>query len=76
MLIDSLEAPENLDHLDNLFDVEYDSPWITIPEQKDLLSPILIVQFLKLVQRIVRKGLKKSYYRVTENIDSHVKGKF
>lgn len=75
MLLDSLEAPENLDHLDSLFDVEYDSPWITIPEQKDLLSPILIVQFLKLVQRIVRKGLKKSYYRVTENLDSRIKGK-
>jgi 5-methylcytosine-specific restriction endonuclease McrBC regulatory subunit McrC len=28
-----------------------------------------------LVQRIVRKGLKKSYYRVTENLNSRVKGK-
>lgn len=75
MLLESLEAPENLEHLEGLFHVDYDSPWIPIPEQKDLLSPILIVQFLKLVQRIVRKGLKKSYYRVTENLDSRIKGK-
>ena len=75
MLLQSLEAPENLEHLEGLFHVEYNSPWIAIPKQKDHLSPILIVQFLKLVQGIVRKGLKKSYYRVTANLDSRIKGK-
>ncbi|MEP6673947.1 MAG: hypothetical protein ABJA78_02285 [Ferruginibacter sp.] len=75
MLIQSFEAPENLNELEGLFQVDYDKPWIAIPEQKDLLSPILIVQFLKLVQAIVRKGLKKSYYRVTENLNSRIKGK-
>lgn len=75
MLLQSLEASENLEHLDGLFHVEYNSPWIAIPEQKDHLSPILIVQFLKLLQGIVRKGLKKSYYRVTANLDSRIKGK-
>lgn len=75
MLMQSLEAPENLDHLQGLFHAEFDQPWIIIPEQKDLLSPLLIVQFLKNVQKIVQKGLKKSYYRVTENLDSRIKGK-
>lgn len=75
MLMRSLDAPENLEHLSDLFHAEYEQPWISIPEQKDLLSPILIVQFLKLVQKIVRKGLKKSYYRVTENLNSRIKGK-
>lgn len=75
MLLSSLEAPENLEHLDGLYHVDYDQPWVTIPDQKDLLSPILIVQFLRLTQRIVRKGLKKSYYRVIENLNSKVKGK-
>jgi len=75
MLLQSLETPENLQHLEGLFHVDYDSPWIPIPQQKDRLSPLLIVQFLKLVQHIVRKGLKKSYYRVTENLDSRIKGK-
>jgi 5-methylcytosine-specific restriction enzyme subunit McrC len=75
MLLQSFDAPENVEHLEGLFHVEYEQPWIPIPAQKDLLSPILIVQFLKLVQGIVRKGLKKSYYRVKENLNSRVKGK-
>jgi 5-methylcytosine-specific restriction enzyme subunit McrC len=75
MLLQSLSAPENLKHLDGLFHIDYDNLWIPIPEQKDHLSPILIVQFLKLVQSIVRKGLKKSYYRVSENLNGRIKGK-
>jgi hypothetical protein len=75
MLMQSLETTENIEQLDKLFHVEFDQPWITIPQQKDLLSPILIVQFLKLLQRIVRKGLKKSYYRTTASLNGRIKGK-
>ncbi len=75
MLLQSLDTSENLKHLSGLFHIDYDSPWIPIPEQKDRLSPILMMQFLKLVQSIVRKGLKKSYYSVTENLNSRIKGK-
>lgn len=75
MLLESLEAPENLNHLDDLFEVDYDRQWISIPQKKDLLSPILIVQFSKLLQHIVKKGLKKSYYPVVSNLNGKVKGK-
>jgi len=75
MLLQSLEGTENVNHLDNLFHVDYSQTWITIPTQKDLLSPTLIVQFLMLAQKIVRKGLRRSYYRVTENLNNRVKGK-
>ncbi|NRF37607.1 restriction endonuclease [Pedobacter foliorum] len=75
MLIDSLDAPENISHLDGLFDVNFDETWIAIPQQKDILSPILVVQFLKLLKGIVRMGLKKSYYTVTESLNSKIRGK-
>lgn len=75
MLMESLEATENLEHLEGLYHVDYNKPPITIPDQKNVLSPILIIQFLKLTQKIVQKGLMKSYYRVTENLNNRVKGK-
>ena len=34
-----------------------------------------MIQFLNLVKDVVRKGLKKSYYRVEENLYAKVKGK-
>ena len=33
------------------------------------------IQFLNLLKSIVRKGLKKSYYKVQENLNNKVKGK-
>lgn len=75
MLMESLDAPENFEHLNSLFDVDYNASWLTIPQKKDLLSPLLIVQFLKLLQSIVKKGLKKSYYTIQTNLTNKIKGK-
>ena len=58
-----------------LIKIYWDEPQITIEQQKDTLTPFLMVQFLLLLKRIVRKGLKKSYYTVEENLNSRIKGK-
>ena len=59
----------------DLIKIYWDEPQITIEQQKDTLTPFLMVQFLLLLKRIVRKGLKKSYYTVEENLNSRIKGK-
>lgn len=76
MLLDALEEPENLDHLEGLMDIRFDDEWIEVKGNNSIeLTPFLIVQFLMAVRAIVRKGLKKDYYRVRENLSSRVKGK-
>ena len=66
-----------LNHKDtqDLIKIYWEEPPITIEQQKDTLTPFLMVQFLLLLKRIVRKGLKKSYYTVEENLNSRIKGK-
>ena len=59
----------------DLIKIYWDEPSITIEQQKDTLTPFLMVQFLLLLKRIVCKGLKKSYYTVEENLNSRIKGK-
>lgn len=75
MLYNCMAETENLNHIDGLYQIDFDKPWISIPQQRDLLTPILLIQFLKLVERIVRKGLRKSYYRISDNLNSRIKGK-
>lgn len=75
MLFDALEEPENFNHLDHLCEIHFDKQTIKIKQTQDLLSPLLIVQYLQLLKRIVRKGLKKSYYPVVKNLNARVKGK-
>ena len=59
----------------DLIKIYWDEPPITIKQQKDTLTPFLMVQFLLLLKHIVRKGLKKSYYTLEENLNSRIKGK-
>ncbi|GHT77767.1 hypothetical protein FACS189464_0010 [Bacteroidia bacterium] len=75
MLFEALKEPQNFDHLEDLCEIDFQKPAITIEHQQDLLSPFLIIQFLQILKKIVQKGLKKSYYSVTHNLESRVKGK-
>ncbi len=75
MLNDALCEPENFEHLKDLITIRFDKPSIQIKQQQDFLSIFLITEFLGLLQKIVRKGLKKSFYMVEENLPNKVKGK-
>lgn len=75
MLFDALQEPENFNHLDHLCEINFDKPTIKIDQTQDLLSPLLVIQYLQLLRRIVQKGLKKSYYPVVKNLKARVKGK-
>ncbi|WP_282774007.1 5-methylcytosine restriction system specificity protein McrC [Phaeodactylibacter xiamenensis] len=75
MLMQALGHISDAKHLKELVHVHFDQPLIEIDRQEDYLSPLLIVQYLHLLRRIVRKGLKQDYYRVNRDLRSHVKGK-
>lgn len=75
MLFSALRHPEVSSHTDDLFEIKFDKEYIEISQQQDLLTPLLVVQFLKVVKEMVRKGLKKTYYKVEQNLYGKVKGK-
>jgi McrBC 5-methylcytosine restriction system component len=75
MLLEALQESENLNHLEDLVQIDFHRPYILIEQKEDRLSPFLIAQFLQILKRIVQKGLKKSYYTVTANLNARVKGK-
>ncbi|SFB59753.1 5-methylcytosine restriction system specificity protein McrC [Algoriphagus aquimarinus] len=75
MLFQALEEPEVRGHTQELFEIKFDSAWIPLQKHQDLISPLIMIQFLNQVKDIVRKGLKKSYYKIERNLYAKVKGK-
>ena len=75
MLHEALSDTENFDHLQDLITIRLDQPLILIDQQHDWLSLFLITVFIHLLQKIVRKGLKRSFYLVEENLHNKVKGR-
>ena len=76
MLLEALKEPENFNHLEGLIETKFDDEWIEIDSNlQPLLTPFLLAQFLAVVKRIVKKGLKLAYYTKTENLSNRIKGK-
>ena len=46
-----------------------------IEVKKEEITPFIVLHFLTLVQKITKKGLKRGYKRVEENISSKIKGR-
>lgn len=76
ILLEALKEEENFEHLSGLIDCKFDEDWLEIDSTEQfLLTPFLIAQFLSVTKHLVRKGLKKSYYRRERNLRNRVKGK-
>jgi 5-methylcytosine-specific restriction enzyme subunit McrC len=75
MLFDAMRHIEDEKHLTDLYKIKWDAAPIEITQQQDLLTPFLITEFLGILKQIVRKGLKKSYYKVERKLNSRIKGK-
>jgi len=75
MLFHALSNPQVNSHVEDLFEIKMKEPHIKINQSKDLITPLLILQFLELTSKIVKKGLKKSYNTVSNNLKGRIKGK-
>lgn len=70
-----LSRPDIAQYTDQLYEIKADQKYIEIEQEQDLLTPLLVMQFLQLLKEIVKKGLKKSYYSVERNLNGRIKGK-
>lgn len=75
MLLQVTSVPESNNQVSGLVQIDWDIQQIEIEQKDDKLTPFLIVRFLQTLKLIVRKGLKKNYYKVQENINNRIKGK-
>lgn len=75
ILLDIMALPQTARYSKDMIQIDWKAKPISIDQKNDRLTPFLIVQFLQHLKTIVRKGLKKSYYKTQENLNSKVKGK-
>lgn len=75
MLLQVTSIPESNSEIKELVKIDWSARPIEIEQKDDKLTPFLVVRFLQTLKIIVRKGLKKNYYKVQENLSNRVKGK-
>lgn len=75
MFLICLKDPIVSKKMDGCYEIKFNEKWIDIKDNKDEITPFLILHFLSVVKKISQKGLKKGYVKVTENLTSKIKGK-
>ena len=75
MFLTCLQDPVVSKHLDETYKIFFHEKWIDIGTNKDDITPFLILEFLDIVYKISKKGLKKGYVKVTQNLTSKIKGR-
>ena len=75
MLLECMQDSIVSKKLTDTYEIFFNEKWIEINDEQDEITPLLILHFLNIIKNITRKGLKKGYMKITENLSSKIKGK-
>ena len=77
MFLEALEvdAKNESNYFAQCYGIQFDEPTIETDEQLNQLTPLLVLHFISLLERLVIRGLKKDYIVREENLKTKVKGR-
>jgi 5-methylcytosine-specific restriction enzyme subunit McrC len=75
MFVHCMYHSETSSFLKNIYHIDLNKPQIMTDTVEWDLTPIMIVHFLSLVDKIAKQGLKSNYITCEENLHSKIKGK-
>ena len=75
MLFACLEHPDVAPFVGELYELDFEGPFIALPREEDSLTPLLVAHLLHLLREVVKQGLKKGYNPVAREMRGRVKGK-
>ena len=75
MFLTALETDSEADYFAKCYNIDFDQPAIQTPKNLNILSPLLVLHFLTLLEKLVNRGLKRGYIIKEENLKSKIKGR-
>ena len=70
-----VDTKNESDYFAQCYGIQFDEPTIETDEQLNQLTPLLVLHFVSLLDRLVKRGLKKDYVIREENLKTKVKGR-
>ncbi|MBO4738467.1 MAG: hypothetical protein J5606_02790 [Bacteroidales bacterium] len=70
-----VDTKNESDYFARCYGIQFDEPTIETDEQLNQLTPLLVLHFISLLERLVKRGLKKDYIIREENLKTKVKGR-
>lgn len=74
MFLCCLNSRRAIKDFSEIYSIDFDQPAIQTNELENVLTPLILIHFLKVVERIAKRGLKRGYVHREENLKK-VKGR-
>ena len=75
MFMCSLQFDLASEYFSKIYSIDFDKKEIKHDTLKDQLTPLLVIHYLSILKRVVKRGLKKDYVLREENLNSKIKGR-
>ena len=63
------------DYFSSCYDINWEKEIFASAELYNILTPLLVMQYLNILDKLVGKGLKRDYITIEENLHSKIRGK-
>ena len=63
------------EYFSSYYDIDWDEEVIASSELYNMLTPLLVMRYLNILDKLVGKGLKRDYITIEENLHSKIRGK-
>ena len=70
-----IDTQKESNYFAKCYGIQFDEPSIETNEELNQLTPLLVLHFLFLLERLIKRGLKKGYVLHEENLKAKVKGR-
>ncbi len=70
-----VDTQKESDYFAQCYGIQFDEPQIETHEELNQLTPLLVLHFISLLERLAKHGLKKDYLLREENLKAKVKGR-
>ena len=70
-----IDTQKESNYFAQCYGIQFDEPQIETHEELNQLTPLLVLHFISLLERLLKHGLKKDYLLHEENLKAKVKGR-
>ena len=71
----AIDSGPEADYFSKCYGIDLDAQRITVPKQLCQVTPLILVHYIKLLENLVKRGLKHGYVTREENLKSKIRGR-
>lgn len=75
LFLSALKCAPAAEYFSRFYGISFDEPAIQTDAFDNVLSPLLLIHYICLLEKLLKRGLKKGFVRLEENLNGKIKGR-